>query len=133
MTPCGSFRYSTVISFLYSKVIALDGKDYKTIWNITFDKSESYATIAVGYYDEDEIPDFLVKYQYGRGFPVYEYEQVSPSYIFSNIVRLNNKREVREYPLIPYSFTPIFKATSSLTKPSLLPIAFIVVFVNYTC
>ena len=44
---------------------------------MTFDKSESYATIAVGYYDEDDIPDFLVKYQYGSGFPVYEYEQVS--------------------------------------------------------
>ena len=82
MTPRGLFRYWIVISSLYSNVIALDGKDYKTIWNITFDKSESYATIAVGYYDEDDIPDFLVKYQYGRGFPVYEYEQVSPSYVF---------------------------------------------------
>ena len=65
-----------VIATFDSNVIAFDGSDYKTIWNVTFDKSESYATIAVGFYDEDEIPDFLVKYQYGRGFPVYEYEQV---------------------------------------------------------
>ena len=53
---------------------------------MTFDKSESYATIAVGYYDEDDIPDFLVKYQYGSGFPVYEYEQVSSIYL--NILNL---------------------------------------------
>ena len=66
-----------VIATFDSIFIAFDESDYKTIWNVTFDKSESYATIAVGFYDEDEIPDFLVKYQYGRGFPVYEYEQVS--------------------------------------------------------
>ena len=66
-----------VIATFSSNVIALDGSNYKTLWNVTFDKSESYATIAVGYYDEDDIPDFLVKYQYGSGFPVYEYEQVS--------------------------------------------------------
>ena len=53
---------------------------------MTFDKSESYATIAVGYYDEDDTPDFLVKYQYGSGFPVYEYEQVSLIYL--NILNL---------------------------------------------
>ena len=72
-----------VIATFSSNVIALDGSNYKTLWNVTFDKSESYATIAVGYYDEDDIPDFLVKYQYGSGFPVYEYEQVSSIYLFS--------------------------------------------------
>ena len=65
-----------VLATYNSKVVALDGVTYKTIWNVTFDKSESYSTIAVGYYDEDDTPDFLVKYQYGKGFPVYEYEQV---------------------------------------------------------
>ena len=66
-----------VIATFGSNVIAFDGKDFKTLWNVTFDKSESYATIAVGYYNEDNIPDFLVKYQHGRGYPVYEYEKVS--------------------------------------------------------
>ena len=64
-----------VIATFNSKVLAFDGSNYKSIWNVTFDKSESYSTIAVGYYDEDNIPDFLVKYQYGKGFPVYEYEK----------------------------------------------------------
>ena len=31
--------------------------------------------LAVGYYDDDDVPDFLVKYQYGPGYPVYQYEQ----------------------------------------------------------
>ena len=64
-----------VIATFNSKVIAFDGSNYKPIWNVTFEKSESYSTISVGYYNEDNIPDFLVKYQYGKGFPVYEYEK----------------------------------------------------------
>ena len=30
-----------------------------------------------GYYNEDPIPDFLVKYQTGPGFPIYYHAQVS--------------------------------------------------------
>ena len=76
-----------VIATFSSNVIAFDGNNYKTIWNVTFEKSESYATIAVGYYDEDQIPDFLVKYQYGKGFPTYEYEQVTKIYPIRFICR----------------------------------------------
>jgi hypothetical protein len=72
-----------VIATFNSKVIALDGTTYTPIWNVTFEKSESYSTLAVGYYDEDDIPDVLVKYQYGRGFPVYEYEQVKSQLKFN--------------------------------------------------
>ena len=59
----------------YSHVIALDGLSYKQIWNTTFAGSESYSTIGVGYYDRDYVPDFIVKYLHGPGYPVYEYEQ----------------------------------------------------------
>lgn len=65
-----------VIATFGSNVIALDGQDYKVLWNVTFENSESYSSIAVGFYDEDDIPDFLVKYQFGKkGYPVYEYEK----------------------------------------------------------
>ena len=63
-----------VIATFSSKVLAFDGTTYQPIWNVTFEQSETYSTIAVGYYDEDTIPDFLVKYQHGKGFPIYEYE-----------------------------------------------------------
>ena len=42
-----------VIATFNSNVIALDGSDSKTIWNVTFDKSESYATIAA---TKDKLP-----------------------------------------------------------------------------
>ena len=60
---------------IYSKVIAFDGLSYRQIWNTSFDGSESYSTIGVGYYDRDNIPDFIVKYLHGQGYPVYEFEQ----------------------------------------------------------
>lgn len=66
--------YFNFISF-NSKVIAFDGLTYRQIWNTTFTGSESYSTIGVGYYDRDYIPDFIVKYLHGPGYPVYEYEQ----------------------------------------------------------
>ncbi len=67
-----------VVATFYSNVIAFDGKTYDAIWNTTFADSESYATISVGYWNEDDTPDFLVKYQYGKeGYPVYQYETVN--------------------------------------------------------
>ncbi|XP_040572858.1 uncharacterized protein [Lepeophtheirus salmonis] len=64
-----------IIGTFNSRVIAFDGMTYRQIWNTTFSKSESYGSIAVGYYDEDDIPDFFVKYQMGKGYPVYEFEK----------------------------------------------------------
>ena len=32
--------------------------------------------VAVAFFDDDDVPDFLVKYQHGPGYPVYDYEQV---------------------------------------------------------
>ena len=58
-----------------SHVIAFDGLSYRQIWNTSFSGGESYSTIGVGYYDRDYIPDFIVKYLHGPGYPVYEYEE----------------------------------------------------------
>lgn len=66
-----------IIATFNSRVIAFDGFSFKPIWNTTFHNSESYASLAVGYYDEDKVPDVFVKYQYGDGYPEYEYEIVS--------------------------------------------------------
>ena len=55
-----------VIATYNSSVIAIDGSNYKVIWNTSFPNSESYSNIAVAFYDDDDIPDFLVKYQFGK-------------------------------------------------------------------
>ncbi|TRY71775.1 hypothetical protein TCAL_12171 [Tigriopus californicus] len=65
-----------IVPTFNSHVIAFDGSTFKPIWNTSFSGSESYSTVGVGFFDDDDIPDFMVKYQYGEGFPVYEYEQV---------------------------------------------------------
>ena len=64
-----------IINFFYSHVIAFDGLSYRQIWNTSFSNGESYSTVGVGYYDRDDIPDFIVKYLHGPGYPVYEYEE----------------------------------------------------------
>ncbi len=66
-----------VVATFNSVVVALDGRTFRQVWNATFANSESYSTVGVGYFDQDDVPDFMVKYQYGEGYPVYQYEQVS--------------------------------------------------------
>lgn len=41
---------------------------------------EYYSTPAIGYFNDDDVPDFLVKYQTGPGFPIYYYSEVSHYY-----------------------------------------------------
>lgn len=35
------------------------------------------STLTPGYFNDDTVLDFLVKYQFGPGFPVYYYAKVS--------------------------------------------------------
>ena len=57
-----------------SHVIAFDGFTFRQLWNQTFAGAESYASLSLGYHDEDDVPDVMVKYQYGEGYPVYSHE-----------------------------------------------------------
>ncbi len=66
-----------ILSSYNERVVALDGRTFKQLWNTTFKKAESYSSVAVGFFDEDKIPDFLVTFNYGKGYPVYEYAEVS--------------------------------------------------------
>ncbi|KAL3885796.1 hypothetical protein ACJMK2_025834 [Sinanodonta woodiana] len=66
-----------VMSMFNSSVLAIDGDTYQIIWNYTFPMSESYNTPAPGFYNDDDIPDFLVKYAYGPGFPLYYHSQTT--------------------------------------------------------
>ena len=70
-----------VISTFNSHVIAFNGQTFRQIWNVSFAGGESYSTLGAGYYDGDDVPDFMVKYQFGEGYPVYEYEKVSATHI----------------------------------------------------
>eukprot|EP00106_Octopus_bimaculoides_P010095 XP_014777537.1 PREDICTED: uncharacterized protein LOC106874346 [Octopus bimaculoides] len=65
-----------VVPLFNSTVLAIDGLTMAVIWNYSFPSSESYNTPAAGYYNNDDVPDFMVKYAHGPGFPVYYYSQV---------------------------------------------------------
>lgn len=64
-----------VVSSFNSTVYAFNGRSYATLWNFTFADSESTSSIVPGHYNNDNITDFMVKYNCGPGFPVYYYSQ----------------------------------------------------------
>jgi hypothetical protein len=65
-----------VLPTFNSTVIAFDGQTLRQLWRTRFAESESYSTPAVAFYNDDLVPDFLVQYQHGPGFPIYYYSQV---------------------------------------------------------
>lgn len=66
-----------------STIVAIDGKTLKQIWNFTLNNSETLSTPTPGYFNSDNVTDFLVKYETGPGFPVYYYSQVRFFVVFT--------------------------------------------------
>jgi len=51
----------------------------------------SSSTPAPGYYNDDDVPDFLVHWQYGPGFPVYYHAVVRASLVALYAIRYDNE------------------------------------------
>ncbi|XP_035219132.1 uncharacterized protein LOC118192294 isoform X2 [Stegodyphus dumicola] len=66
-----------VMAIFNSTVIAFDGLTFAHLWEYHQPSSESYSTPGVGYYNNDSIPDFIINYQTGPGFPIYYYTQTT--------------------------------------------------------
>lgn len=64
-----------VVSNFNSTVYAFDGHSYGILWKYTFADSESISSIVPGFYNNDNVTDFMVKYNCGAGFPIYYYSQ----------------------------------------------------------
>lgn len=64
-----------VVSSFNSTVYAFNGQTYDILWKYSFPDSESISSIVPGHYNNDNITDFMVKYNCGPGFPVYYYSQ----------------------------------------------------------
>lgn len=56
-----------------SVIVAYNGRTFEQIWNYTVPNSEVISSPIPGYYNDDDVPDFMVKHQLGPGFPVYYY------------------------------------------------------------
>ena len=64
-----------ILASLHEKILAFDGGSFENIWNVSMDNHQSASSIAIGYYDNDNVPDVMVKYDYGNEFLVFEYEK----------------------------------------------------------
>ncbi len=54
-----------VVNAVDGRMIAIDGSDYHILWEISIPGTESYCSIAVGYFDEDDVPDFFTNFGIG--------------------------------------------------------------------
>ena len=52
------------------KLVAVNGKNKKTIWKHQFEGAECYVTPSLGYFNKDDVPDFFTIIAYGT-FPQY--------------------------------------------------------------
>jgi len=72
-----------------SLVFALNGATFEPLWNVTFPGCKGQASAAVGRWDADDVPDFMVTYhcrdkKKGENaeeeaepeFPLYQYAKV---------------------------------------------------------
>lgn len=57
-------------------LVAFDGKTLQQIWNFTVPNSETLSVPTPGYFNDDNVTDFLVKYQTGSDFPTYFFSQI---------------------------------------------------------
>lgn len=66
-----------VVSSFNSTIYAFNGLTNALLWTFTFPASETVSSIVPGFYNHDNVTDFMVKYSTGPGFPIYYYSQVS--------------------------------------------------------
>ncbi|XP_024868118.1 uncharacterized protein LOC112452235 isoform X1 [Temnothorax curvispinosus] len=62
-----------VAAMFNSTIVAYNGSTFEPIWNYTVPNSEVISIPIPGYYNDDDIPDFMVKHQIGTGLATYYY------------------------------------------------------------
>lgn len=62
-----------IIATVNATIIAFNGLTLEHIWNYTVPNSEVISIPIPGYYNDDDVPDFMVKHQIGPGYPLYYY------------------------------------------------------------
>lgn len=66
-----------VIAKSNSTLTAINGRTFVELWHTKFSlNTEFYIPPSVGFFDDDDVPDFLVQYEIGDGFPSSYYSEV---------------------------------------------------------
>lgn len=58
-------HHDIVANSVDGRLLAFDGVTHKSIWSITVPDTEAYGSVAIGFFNEDNIPDFFVSYAQG--------------------------------------------------------------------
>ncbi len=61
----GDETMDIVANSVDGRIIAFDGKSLLMLWEKQFQNTEAYSSSAVGYFNDDETPDFFVSYAQG--------------------------------------------------------------------
>lgn len=62
-----------IAAMFNSTIMAYNGLTFEPIWNYTVPNSEVISIPIPGYYNDDDVPDVMVKHQIGAAFPTYYY------------------------------------------------------------
>ncbi|KAG5322445.1 F234B protein, partial [Pseudoatta argentina] len=62
-----------IVAAMFNSIIAYNGTTFEPIWNYTVPNSEVISIPIPGYYNDDDIPDFMVKHQIGTDLSTYYY------------------------------------------------------------
>ncbi|KAF4519305.1 hypothetical protein B566_EDAN005244 [Ephemera danica] len=71
----GDGTEDVVAAMFDSVVVAFDGISFTMLWNYSIPASELHSPISAGYFNDDNIPDILIRFHMGPGFPKYHYTQ----------------------------------------------------------
>lgn len=80
-----------VAAMFNSTIVAYNGSTFEPIWNYTVPNSEVISIPIPGYYNDDDIPDFMVKHQIGTGLSTY--------YTVATVVDGRNGQPLLEKPM----------------------------------
>lgn len=54
-----------VVNTVDGRTLAIDGESYETLWEFSLPDTEVYCSLAVGHFDQDDVPDFFTNYGIG--------------------------------------------------------------------
>jgi len=63
-----------ILISMNEKILTFDGSNFQKIWSNSLKSLQSASSIGLGFFDNDDIPDIIVKYSYGDHSLTYKYE-----------------------------------------------------------
>lgn len=61
----GDNVYDIVANAVNGRMVAIDGSTHEVLWRVSVPGTEAYCSIAIGYFTDDNVPDFFTNYGIG--------------------------------------------------------------------